>query len=225
MAKQVRAELTRVVIIRAAAETFDRFGYAGTSLSDITASAGLTKGSLYFHFTSKEDLARAVIEEQHARAMVLTDQLLEQGVSGLKAAIRLSYDFAEQLVADPIVRAGIRLTLEYGTFENPVSDPYKSWIRATENLLSTAIEEKDVRPTVLPDRVAQFIVSAFTGVQLVSQVLSGRRDLRQRVEEMWEIMLPFLVPSRKIHYFRSVSAAHSRSVRTADSGALSVSPG
>jgi AcrR family transcriptional regulator len=212
MARQERAELTRVAIIRAAAEAFDRFGYAGTSLSDITASAGVTKGALYFHFGSKEDLARGVIEEQHARAMALVDRLVKQGVSGLEAVIKLSYEFAEQLVADSIVRAGIRLTLEYGTFENPIIDPYRSWIQATEDFLSKAIEENDVRPTVMPDRVAQFIVSAFTGVQLVSQVLSGRRDLQQRVDEMWELVLPSLVVTRKIPHFRSV-AAHAMAAR------------
>ena len=54
--------------------------------------------------------------------------------------------------------------------------------------------------------LARFVVSAFTGVQLLSEVLSARQDLGQRVEEMWDILLPSLVPARKLPYFRSVSA-------------------
>ena len=38
-------------------------GYHGTSIDDITQSAGLTKGALYWHFKSKEDLLRRIVKE------------------------------------------------------------------------------------------------------------------------------------------------------------------
>ena len=38
-------------------------GYHGTSIDDITQAVGLTKGALYWHFKSKEDLLRRIIEE------------------------------------------------------------------------------------------------------------------------------------------------------------------
>ncbi len=38
-------------------------GYTATSIDDIVKACGITKGSLYYHFRSKEDLALAAIEE------------------------------------------------------------------------------------------------------------------------------------------------------------------
>src|ERR1700760_667721 len=59
--KQERAERTRETIIRAAASIFERDGFAAAPLSGITRRATVTKGALYFHFSSKRELAQAVI--------------------------------------------------------------------------------------------------------------------------------------------------------------------
>jgi AcrR family transcriptional regulator len=57
-----KAEKTRSYIIEQTAEIFNKKGYAATSLSDITKATGLTKGSIYGNFESKEEVAIAVFE-------------------------------------------------------------------------------------------------------------------------------------------------------------------
>ncbi|TWI97624.1 TetR family transcriptional regulator [Mucilaginibacter frigoritolerans] len=44
-------------ILQKVAPIFNRQGYAGTSLSDLTKATGLTKGAIYFNFKNKEALA------------------------------------------------------------------------------------------------------------------------------------------------------------------------
>jgi TetR/AcrR family transcriptional repressor of uid operon len=204
--KQARAAVTREQILRGAAEVFDRYGYGAATLSDVIAQAGVTKGALYFHFSSKEDLARTVIEQQHALSVRPARQRLDEHAPGLESVIRLSQGLAGQLMEDVVVRAGIRLTLEQGTFGASVSNPYRDWVAVTEQLLRRAIDEGDLRDSIKPAALARLAVGAFTGVQLLSEVLSGRQDLYQRVEEMWDILLPSLVSARKLPYFRSVAA-------------------
>lgn len=48
---------TATFIIDTVAPIFNRKGYVGTSLSDLTAATGLTKGAIYCNFRNKEDLA------------------------------------------------------------------------------------------------------------------------------------------------------------------------
>ena len=55
------AEDTRQRIIDTATELFTERGYAGTSVRDIAERLGMTKGSLYYHFSSKEDLLYALM--------------------------------------------------------------------------------------------------------------------------------------------------------------------
>lgn len=54
------------VVLRAL-ELFRRQGYHQTSMAEVGAACGLLKGSLYHHFSSKEDLARAVMAHVHQR--------------------------------------------------------------------------------------------------------------------------------------------------------------
>src|SRR2546430_10190455 len=56
------ADDTRSRILTAARELFVDRGYAGTSVRDIAEHLGMTKGALYYHFSSKEDLLYALVE-------------------------------------------------------------------------------------------------------------------------------------------------------------------
>ncbi|PXA69820.1 ScbR family autoregulator-binding transcription factor [Cryobacterium arcticum] len=193
MTQQARAVETRAVIIRAAAAVFTAHGYGGTSMADICAAADLTKGALYFHFASKEALALAIVDAQHQRAIALGDELLHSDQPGLEVLLRLCFELAVQLREDPVSRAGIRLTLESSSLTAPVVTPYEEWIAACDLLLRRAIADGDVRADTDVEAAARFISPAFTGVQVVSDVLTGRADLRQRVIEMWSFVLPSLV--------------------------------
>jgi AcrR family transcriptional regulator len=54
---------TRQALISAARRRFGSVGFAATSLDDVVADAGVTKGALYHHFRNKGDLFVAVYEE------------------------------------------------------------------------------------------------------------------------------------------------------------------
>jgi TetR/AcrR family transcriptional regulator, repressor for uid operon len=112
MARQARAEVTRSKIIDAAADLFDKYGYAATSLSDIIARAGVTKGALYCHFSSKQELGDVVVAEQHSVWISAAREFASSTTAALPALLDMSFHLAGQLIGNSIVRGGIRLTLE-----------------------------------------------------------------------------------------------------------------
>ena len=193
MPQQVRAIETRAAIIRGAAAAFEQRGYGSTSLAQVSAAAGVTKGALYFHFDSKEALAVAIIEAQHTESVGAGRALLDNDVPGLRALVSMSYELARQLRDDLIVSAGVRLTIEAVNFTTPVSAPYLDWMIACEEFLRRGIADGDVLPTVDVRAAARFFTAAFTGVQVVSDVLTRRGDIDQRLTEMWTLLLPGLV--------------------------------
>ena len=58
------AEKRRAQLIRAAGKVFALRGYVGATTEDISRLAGVTKGALYFHFKSKEDIFLEVLKER-----------------------------------------------------------------------------------------------------------------------------------------------------------------
>ncbi|UCR83713.1 TetR/AcrR family transcriptional regulator [Pseudomonas chlororaphis] len=76
MSPRQRAEMieeTRSKLIASARQAFGSLGYANTSMDDLTAEAGLTRGALYHHFGDKKGLLAAVVEQLDAEM----DQRLE----------------------------------------------------------------------------------------------------------------------------------------------------
>ncbi len=66
-----QGDATRANLVVAARELFGERGYADTSIEEVVARAGLTKGAVYHHFDGKEGLFRAVFEQVYRE---VTDQ-------------------------------------------------------------------------------------------------------------------------------------------------------
>jgi len=62
-------------ILAAALETFVEHGYAATKLEDVAKRAGVTKGTLYIYFESKEALFKAVVLENVVPILATAEQL------------------------------------------------------------------------------------------------------------------------------------------------------
>src|SRR3981081_1841753 len=86
-----RGARTRTALVRAAREVFERDGFLDARITDITAQAGVSAGSFYTYFTSKEEAFAAVMEDVeeemlHPRMRELADG--DDPVSVIEAANR-----------------------------------------------------------------------------------------------------------------------------------------
>ncbi|WP_280263935.1 TetR/AcrR family transcriptional regulator [Nocardia wallacei] len=69
MGSRTRADMleeTRAKLLASARRYFGEYGYADTSMDDLTAAAGLTRGALYHHFGGKSGLLAAVVADVDA---------------------------------------------------------------------------------------------------------------------------------------------------------------
>jgi AcrR family transcriptional regulator len=144
---------------------------------------------LYFHFKSKEELAKAVIHAQHKMSVDQSTAILQEKHSALTAMRLLCRSFGQQLLDESVVRAGIRLTFEASSFGHAVQQPYLDWISTMESLVRAAQREGSVRSSVEPAALARYIVASFTGVQMLAEVRTERRDLMEEIEQMWGFLL------------------------------------
>jgi TetR/AcrR family transcriptional regulator, transcriptional repressor for nem operon len=87
---------TRERILETAHDLILRQGYAATSLDQILERTGVTKGAFFYHFKSKDELARALFE----RYLAVEDDVLQ-----------LTLRRAEKLTADPLQQVLVTLGL------------------------------------------------------------------------------------------------------------------
>ena len=195
---QERAASTRQAVLEGAAASFEKFGYGTASLSTIIAHAGVSKGAMYFHFSSKEELAQAVIDAQLTMAATATAVIVDRTPKALDALILVTKELGRQLQTESISRGGMRLTLESAIADGPHAGAFEEWIVKIGDLIARAQAEGDIVDGVAPTAVGRYIVSSFTGVHTVSEMVTGRADLQQRLTEMWQILLPAVVPRRRL---------------------------
>jgi TetR/AcrR family transcriptional repressor of uid operon len=70
-----KKEGTRRRLLEAAAECFSEFGFSGCSVSQIVKRAGVSQGSLYVHFTDKQALILALMEDEYREAIEAFESL------------------------------------------------------------------------------------------------------------------------------------------------------
>jgi TetR/AcrR family transcriptional repressor of nem operon len=95
------ASKTRKRILDAAQQNVLERGFAATSVDDIQTSAGISRGTFFYHFSTKDDLARALIERYAHQDALLIDGLMAR---------------AENLASDPLQQALIFLGLHEELF-------------------------------------------------------------------------------------------------------------
>lgn len=190
MAKQDRAIRTRRKILEAAAQVFDREGYQAATIAQILHVAGVTKGALYFHFASKEDLAYGVLSEQRNE-----DAVRPQPVK-LQELVDSGSVLAHRLRTDSLVRASIRLTLDQQAQGLDRQGPFRVWSTSNRQILEAARSQGELLPHVDPAEAAELCVGAFAGMQLMSVTLSNYEDLPHRLSVFQRLLLPSIaVPS------------------------------
>ncbi|WP_144712991.1 ScbR family autoregulator-binding transcription factor [Curtobacterium pusillum] len=183
----------RALILEAAAREFERVGYAAATIAAIARAAGVSQGALYFHFPTKTALALGVIDEQNVRTFDVVSHVDSSPTASLVAASR---GIADMLLTDPIVSAGIRLSLERGEFAPATVAFYDQWIGGISDVFRLAIASGELRTDLTAEQLGSTTVPMFTGVQLVSAVRTGRQDLFPALDAMWRLLLGGIVDPR-----------------------------
>jgi AcrR family transcriptional regulator len=102
-------------ILAAALECFRERGFTGTRLEDVAARAGVTKGTIYLYYPSKEDLFKAVVRGELTPNIERLEAILEQPGPTTALLERLLTTW-EMVVATPISIMPKLMIAEAGNF-------------------------------------------------------------------------------------------------------------
>lgn len=167
------ADSRRKAILDAAMALFDRQGYASTTVDDVAAAAGLSKGSIYNYFDSKQDIYtqlfnRAVLQDEADVDALVAGQM----AAGKKLCAILDYWY-QGLAVD--LKIG-RLTLEFwataaretrtGSLTENLHAAYGRWIGRIGRIIQEGIDSGEMDPQVNPETHATVFLGLVHGLML-----------------------------------------------------------
>ncbi|OJZ72861.1 TetR family transcriptional regulator [Mycobacterium paraffinicum] len=186
--------------MKAASHQFARRPYHEVGLDDILAEARLTKGALYFHFTSKQALAIAIIDEQTADMTIAVQDLMSRGLSGLETVIDFSFLVAVQDIKSALFRAALNLVETVGQSEGRHQNLFGQWIKTLAAIAEQAIGEGDIDDRCGPEDLARMMLSAHMGLRKTSSLDEPERFLHD-LQKCWTLLLSGILRPGRNEYF------------------------
>jgi AcrR family transcriptional regulator len=99
-AARAEGRAARDELLDAAVRVFARKGYGDAGVDEIAAEAGYSKGAIYWHFSGKEDLLAALLEERIDAPMREQIELLASAPPERDMSVEGSREFARRLSRD-----------------------------------------------------------------------------------------------------------------------------
>jgi AcrR family transcriptional regulator len=192
--RQQRSQATVEVILDATARVLCTIGYDRASTNRVALAAGVSVGSLYQYFPSKEALVAALVE-RHVEEMLqlVRAKLAEVASAPLPVAVRTMIDamFAAHAVDPKLHKVLIEQVPRIGRLED-----IQRVEREVEAMVGAILEARraDVRPARL-EAAAFALCNVVEGVTHKA-VLTELRDPRlgEVAEELTEMVLRYLAP-------------------------------
>jgi TetR/AcrR family transcriptional regulator, transcriptional repressor for nem operon len=183
-------DLTKQRILRKSGVLFNTQGYKATSLSDITDATGYTKGAIYRHFESKEELEK---ETLYFLSSIMFDKLKmcirdEATAPGKLNAI---FKYFESYVGQSDVKGGCPLM--NAAIEADDANPVlrKGALRILDilhdsvvTILKNGIRFGQIRKDIDLDYYSTLIIASLEGAIMMSKLRGNNDDIRRVIKHL-----------------------------------------
>ena len=182
--------------MQAAFQEMHRSGFRSADLDAILATAGVTKGALYYHFDNKEALGYAVVDE------VIASSLHQKWVQPLRNAknpidVLVRIVKSESLKREDVQRGCPLLNLSQEMsgldegFRRRTAELYKDWHDAMAEALREGQKRRVVRSDINANETATFVIAAWEGYVVLGKnsqdarmLQSGQRSVSRHLESL-----------------------------------------
>ena len=178
-----KAERTTAFIIETVAPIFNRQGYVGTSMSDLTEATGLTKGALYGNFENKDALALAAFQYNSTKLLNALDEVLGGGQTSLDKLLRLTdfyrnYDvFTRKLGGCPILNVGVDSQYNHRTLAAAARETARIIEGKIALVLEEGVNRGEMKLPVTPLQFAKQFFTMIMGAVSMATIMADRKYL------------------------------------------------
>jgi TetR/AcrR family transcriptional repressor of nem operon len=180
-------------ILDIAARLVQTRGFNGFSYADVAAELGVTKASLHYHFPTKAELGRKLIE-RYEQGFVAALERIERDTGDAFARLRrYAKIYAGVLSNDQMCLCGM-LAAEHGTLPEAMRRVLKHYFDVNERWLAGVLEQGRSQGQLQFDgaslEVARMLVGALEGAMMLARSWGERARFDRSAERMLNELLP-----------------------------------
>jgi AcrR family transcriptional regulator len=166
-------------ILEAALAFFKERGFAATRLEDVAARAGVTKGTIYLYYPSKEELFKAVVRGELVPNIERLEAMLSEPGPAAALLKRLFTTWAREFVPSPASILPKLVLAEAGNFPELarfyLETAVHRGLRLIASILRRGIEQGEFRPVDV-DHVVYCIIGPLLLTVLLKHSLAPHDD-------------------------------------------------
>lgn len=165
-------------------------GYRGTTIDDILNEVNISKGSFYYYFASKRDIANIIIDEIIKKEFFAVWHDVHEGKNPIKNIIKkinISYDEKSDyysLTGCPLGNLILELSSIDAEFSKKTNSILKMWSSYIKKALDKSWELGILNTNFNPEEVADFLVASMEGCILVAKSYRNKKKLRGCFDSM-----------------------------------------
>jgi TetR/AcrR family transcriptional repressor of nem operon len=168
-----KGERSRQKIVETAAVLFNQKGFTGCSMGDIVAASGLEKGTLYGHFSTKEELALLAFDF----AWKDTSDKRLRNVDTVSNAVDKLILHVDNYVNTPSFPGGcplLNFAVDADDGNLALRTRVRKALKGWEDLLAKIVEDGqsagEINPEIDPHSVANLVISILEGATVVERI-------------------------------------------------------
>ncbi len=189
-----KAERTTAFIIETVAPVFNKHGYAGTSMNDLTEATGLTKGALYGNFENKEALALAAFEYNSKRLLAAIDERLNGEGSALDRVFSLTdfyrnYDkFTSSMGGCPVLNVAVDANHNNKMLGSASRETIKTIEGKIALVFENGVNTGELRLPVTPLQFAKQLYTMIQGAVSMATMTGDRKYLLNTIAYLEQLI-------------------------------------
>lgn len=206
---EARREERRQEILMAALQAFSTRGYDKTSMDDIVEASGLSKGTLYWHFKSKESIFAGLVQMFSDELIATFDAIVTQVEQQSPVeAVRLIYTSTIDLIESNPVFASLTAdfylqAMHHQSIWERLTRYYEDYVTRLSKVIADGVAQGVFRE-VDANATAAAIVSGLDGLAMMGSLqnhpidgFANRVDIRKAVETAADITIAGLLKERR----------------------------
>ena len=169
-------------------------GFAGTSIDDILTATGITKGAFFYHFKTKAELARALVERYWTKDYQLfeqlskrADELSDDPLQSMLIFLKLFEEFIEKSEEPPAGCVFASYVYEIQQFDVAIrefiADGFRQWRKLYENRLEQIMKKYPPKIEIDVGELAETIICIIEGGFILSKSLQDSKPVARSVRQ------------------------------------------